>query len=278
MMYTMPKNLLSICVNFTLATQQQQDFLWRHLADGAAQLLEGSLFDTGDIAARQVHTAGDLVLRQWSGSAETVPQPDDLALARAERGEERAVHRIIAVVIVHGVQSLVLAADRILKRKRIAVAVGLERIRKRDLAGRSALAAEVHQQLVLDTLGGIGSQTDAALRPKGVDRLDQTDRSDGNKIVAFCLRRVVFFDDMRNKPEIMLDQEVSRGCIAFLAHFLQQLRFFLGGERPGKAAVRPLHAQSEEEKCAAERRQSRKQQIKDPFPCVCFSICTERGD
>ena len=40
----------------------------------------------------------------------------------------------------------------------------------------------------------------------------------------------------------------------------------------------PLHAQSEEEKCAAERRQSRKQQIKDPFPCVCFSICTERGD
>ena len=43
---------------------EQQDFLWRHLTDGAAQLLEGSLFDTGDIAARQVHTAGDLVLRQ----------------------------------------------------------------------------------------------------------------------------------------------------------------------------------------------------------------------
>lgn len=85
MMYTMPKNLLSICVNFALATQpEQHDFLWRHLSDGAAQLLERSLFDTGDIAARQVHTAGDLVLRQWSDSAETVPQTDDLALARTE--------------------------------------------------------------------------------------------------------------------------------------------------------------------------------------------------
>lgn len=86
---------------------------------------------------------GDLVLRQWSGSAETVPQPDDLALTRAERGEERTVHRIIAVMIVHSVQTFVIAADRILKRKRIAVAVGLERIRERDLTGRSALAAEV---------------------------------------------------------------------------------------------------------------------------------------
>ena len=111
---------------------EQHDFLWRHLSDGAAQLLERPLFDTGDIAARQVHTAGDLVLRQWSGSAETVPQTDDFALARTERGEERTVHRIIAVMIVHSVQTLVLAADRILKRKRIAVAVGLERIRERE--------------------------------------------------------------------------------------------------------------------------------------------------
>lgn len=73
-------------------SSEQQDFLWRHLSDGAAQFLEGSLFDTGDIAARQVHTAGDLV----RGSGAAAPRPYRRRMTSRSRGlsEEKSARYI----------------------------------------------------------------------------------------------------------------------------------------------------------------------------------------
>ena len=70
----------------------------------------------------------DLALRQRRGDAQPVPQADDLPLAGRQRSGQRVVHGVVAVVFLHGRQTVVLAADDVLQGQRVAVAVGLERV------------------------------------------------------------------------------------------------------------------------------------------------------
>ena len=70
----------------------------------------------------------DLALRQRRGDAQPVPQTDDLPLAGRQRSRQRMVHGVVAVVLLHGRQTVVLAADDVLQGQGVAVAVGLERV------------------------------------------------------------------------------------------------------------------------------------------------------
>lgn len=145
------------------------------------------------IAARNAEPFGDLALGQRHGCAKPVAQADDLALARGQCGGERAVHGVVAVVLLDCAQPLVLAADHILQGEGIAVAVCFERIGQRQLTGRLALVPEVHEQLVLDALGGIGGKTDALVRAERADCFDQSDRADRDQVVLLGAGGVVFF-------------------------------------------------------------------------------------
>ena len=91
---------------------------------------------------------------------------------------ERLVHGVIPVVVVNRGKPVVLTADYVLQRERVAVPVGVQRVRERQLARGFPLLAEVHEQLVLDTFGGIGGQLDVFIRLEGVDCLDQPDGAD----------------------------------------------------------------------------------------------------
>src|SRR5699024_11023834 len=87
-----------------------------------AELFQRALFDARYIAARDAHLLCDLALGQRRGQAEPVPQADDLALARGKAAGERVVHGVVPVVFLDSGKPIVLAADDILQRERVAVA------------------------------------------------------------------------------------------------------------------------------------------------------------
>ena len=152
-----------------------------------------TLAAAGYIAARNAEPFGDLALGQRRGCAKPVAQADDLALARGQCGGECALHGVVAVVLLDCAQPFVLAADHILQGEGIAVAVGFERVGQRQFARRLALVPEVHEQLVLDALGGVGGKADALVRAERADCFDQPDGADRDQVVLLGAGGVVFF-------------------------------------------------------------------------------------
>ena len=161
---------------------------------------------------------------------------------------------MVPVLLLNGGKTAVLAADNILQGKRIAVTVRFERVRERKLARTLALLPEIHQQLVLDTFGGVCRQADIFIRLKGVHGFNQPDRADGQQIVLLCTYGVIFFHNMCYQSEIVLDQLFPCLGVPVLLHAAQQNRLLIGRERLGKRPVRALYTQHKEEKCAAERK------------------------
>ena len=71
------------------------------------------------------------------------------------------------------------------------------------------LGAEVHQDLVFDTAGGIGGQAHVLVRLEGTDPLDQSDGADGDQIVLIPVGRIVLFHDVRHQAQVVLDEDVK---------------------------------------------------------------------
>lgn len=103
------------------------------------------------------------------------------------------MHGVVAVVLLDCAQPFVLAADHILQSEGIAVAVGFECVGQRQFARRLALVPEVHQQLVLDALGGVGGKADALVRAERADCFDQSDGADRDQVILLGAGGVVFF-------------------------------------------------------------------------------------
>ena len=70
--------------------------------------------------------------------------------------------------------------------------------------------AQVHEDLVFNTPGGIGSQLDVLFRVEGIDRLDQSDGADGDQILQIDAGIVEPPGQIDHKAEVVLDQGVSR--------------------------------------------------------------------
>ena len=205
-------------------------FCW---AQCGAQLFQRTLFDARYIAARNPHLFGNLPLGQGGGQTQPIAQADDLALARGQTGSKRPVHGVVSVVLLDSRKPLIFTADHILQRKRVAVAVGLKRIGQRQLERALALLPEMHEQLVLNTLGGIGRQADVFVRPEGAHRLDQPDRADRDEVLGILFEILIFFDDMCDEPEVPLDENML-GLEVSLSVFLDVILLFRRSERAGK--------------------------------------------
>jgi hypothetical protein len=95
---------------------------------------------------------------------------------------------------------------------------------------------------IFNTSGSIGSQTHAFVRAIGGHPLDEADGADGHQIFPIGSGGVVFFDDVHDQTEIVLDQ-----CVAGLhisgQHPLNTLLFFLRLERSRKRGTVVPHTE-----------------------------------
>ena len=80
----------------------------------------------------------------------------------------------------------------------------------------------MHQDLVFDAPGSIGGQAGSFAGIKGRNGLDEPKGADGDQIVLFLPGRIVFFDHMGPKTQIVLNQGVPGAQIP-LGPFFQSL-------------------------------------------------------
>ena len=95
----------------------------------------------------------------------------------------------------------------------------------------------MHQDLVLNTFGGVGCKARAVLRIKGVYRFDKSDAADGDQVLLVLCVSVVFSHDVRNKSQIVQDQFFTRLGVTLL--FGEKgFSFFSGAKGRGKVLRR----------------------------------------
>lgn len=73
----------------------------------------------------------------------------------------------------------------------------------------------MHEDLIFDASAGIGSQPDILIRFKSCYPFDETDGSDGNKIILVSGLGIVFFDNMRHQAQVVFNELVSGLQVAF---------------------------------------------------------------
>ncbi|MMZ63971.1 hypothetical protein D1872_262630 [compost metagenome] len=124
------------------------------------------------------------------------------------------------------VNRIVLRPQHIGQQKLVSVPIDIERLVKRHLRPYFAVAAQIHQNFIFDTAGGIRRQFDFLLGIKRVDRLDQSDRTDGNQILDIDARILELSGDINDQSEIPFDQHGPDRGIAG-RELLEQIFFFL---------------------------------------------------
>ena len=102
------------------------------------------------------------------------------------------------------------------QRQRAVRPARLERFLQRKHGPLPPQFAQVHADLVFDALRGVGRKAHPALRPEGIDRLDEPHRADADKVVGAARGGIVFLDHMRDQAQVVADEPVARGRIARL--------------------------------------------------------------
>jgi len=95
------------------------------------------------------------------------------------------------------------------------------------------------QNFIFNAPGGVGSQLDILIRAVGTYRLDEPDGTDGDEIVLLVRLGVVFFGDVRDKAQIVLNEHVARLNVA-RKHALDVFLFLLCRERARERAARQV--------------------------------------
>ena len=93
-----------------------------------------------------------------------------------------------------------IAAQDIRQQEFIAVPVHVEGLIDGKLVSQLGILAQIHQNFVFDTAGGIGGELDIAAGTEGVDRLDQTDCPDGDQVLDPHPRAFEFAGDVHHQP------------------------------------------------------------------------------
>ena len=74
----------------------------------------------------------------------------------------------------------------------------------------------MHQDLILNALRTVCGKARAVCAVKGINRLNESDRADGDQIVLIFICEIVFAHDVGDQPQIVLDQLGARRVVAFL--------------------------------------------------------------
>ncbi len=148
--------------------------------------------------------------------AKPVAKHDDLTLALIKHGVHKTPYRFALDARVRFLGNILVGGDHVHVGKGIAVSVHVDRFVDRHLGGELLLRAEMHQDLVLNTFGGVGCKARAVLRIERIYRLHKTDTTDRNEILLIFRVAVVFAHDMGNKAQIVQNEFFARFHIAAL--------------------------------------------------------------
>lgn len=199
------------------------------------------------IGAGDAALGRDLPLGQGRAGIQAIPEGDDHGLPLVQASLDAPAHLGAGVTGIQLLQHIVVHADGVHQRQGVAVPIPVNGIRQGDLPLQLPLGAEVHQDLVFDTAGGIGGQAHVLVRLEGADPLDQSDGADGDQIVLIPVGRIVLFHDVRHQAQVVLDEDVP-GLQITLRHPLQVHPLLLRFQRTGEGAASPAgEAQGEEQ-------------------------------
>ena len=188
-----------------------------------------TLAAAGDIAPGDAEGGGHLPLRQGNGAPQAVPQADDPGLPGGQAGVHQLPEPQGAVPVVDVVQHGVIHAHHVHQLQGVALLVGVDGVREGDLPLELLLAAEVHEDLIFDTPGGVGGESCPPVRIEAGDPLDESDGADGDQILLVGVLGVVLLHDMGHQAEIPLDEHVP-GVLVPLAPAAEILPLLGGGQ------------------------------------------------
>ena len=114
---------------------------------------------------------------------------------------------------------LVLIFNNIDQTDLVAFLIRSDRVIKIHISCCFLPCPEVHQQFILNASGGIAGKPYPLGFIKRIHRLDQTDRSYGNKIFHVPIHRGILFGDICDQTQIALDQSIPRILISRPAPF-----------------------------------------------------------
>ena len=106
----------------------------------------------------------------------------------------------------------ILVASKIADRVGITRSVIVNALRKFESAGviESRSSGTVsYTHLIFDAAAGVGGKPGFFVRVKGGNCFDKADGSDGQKIFCIVLQMLIFFYDMSDQTEIVLDQNMT---------------------------------------------------------------------
>ena len=151
---------------------------------------------------------GDLPLGQGDGTPQPVPQADDLGLPGGQALVDQAAEPERRVPVMEILQHSVVHPHHVHQLQGVALLVRVDGVGQGDLTLELFLAAEVHQDLIFNTPGGVSGQPGALLRVKAGDPLDEADGADGDEILLIGTLGIVLFHDMGHQAQVPLDQDV----------------------------------------------------------------------
>ena len=134
---------------------------------------------------------------------------------------------------VNGIENFILFGYHVYQRQFVSVLVGLDVFVQRYFICRTFLFSEMHTDFIFDALCGISHEPDLLLGLVTVNAFYQTYRAYRNKVVLVFRRRIVFFNDVRNKSHVVFDEFRTCAVVSF-QHFFNEFLFFFFGKRRWK--------------------------------------------
>ena len=166
-------------------------------------------------------------------AAQAKAQGHDLLLPGGQAAQGRKEHLPLGILLHGAVDDVRLGAQHVAEEQLVAVPIRVQRLVERDLPLLVGGLAQVHQNLVLDAPGGVGSQLDVFVHLEGVHRLDETDGADGDEILQPQPGGFELFGNVDHQAQIVDDEGLPCGSVALVQPGKNRL-FLLFGERRRK--------------------------------------------
>ena len=179
-----------------------------------AQLFNGVLFQPGNVRPGNAQLFRHFTLGHGCAAVQSVAMHQDLRLPWGQTAFQILVQLFRLDQRIHHLRQVRAVVDNVHQCQLVAVAVRLDGFAHVDLVGVFFLAPEVHQDLIVDALAGVGGEPCTFGAVEGVHCLYQSDRADGNQFLLFRLGHPVFFDDVCHQPHIVQDQLFPGAAVA----------------------------------------------------------------
>ena len=106
------------------------------------------------------------------------------------------------------INSIFFSSKNIGEKKLISIPVNIERFIDGDLQFGLVIPAQIHEDLVFNTTGGIGGKFDIFLWIEGIDCFDQSNCADGDQVFYAYTGIVKFFRYIYNQTQVMFNKKL----------------------------------------------------------------------